>query len=351
MEPTIRDVARRAGVSKSTVSRVLNNDPNVSDRAKGAVGDAMRELHYRPNALARGLSTSRTGTIGLIMSDITNPFHAEVSRGVEDLAADYESNVILCNTDGRPTKEQAYIDLLLEKRVDGVIFLSAKMGESDVSMLQARRVPFVFAGRTLLDVAADSVVADSVLGGFQATNHLIGLGHRRIAHISGPARVSASVDRYEGYCQALRRAGILIDPDLVADGDFRQDRGYRAMNQLLDRKTGMTAVFAGSDYMALGALEAIYERGLKAPDDVAVVGFDDISFARLHLVQLTTVAQPKYDIGAIAARMLLERIGDPSVGRPSQKVVLPPKLVIRRTCGDYLGPRDFDSEMHRGDSQ
>ena len=141
MEPTIRDVARLAGVSKSTVSRVLNNDPNVSDRAKGAVGDAMRELNYRPNALARGLSTSRTGTIGLIMSDITNPFHAEVARGVEDLAADYESNVILCNTDGRPTKEQAYIDLRLEKRVDGVIFVSAKMGESDVSMLQARHVP------------------------------------------------------------------------------------------------------------------------------------------------------------------------------------------------------------------
>lgn len=352
MEPTIRDVARLAGVSKSTVSRVLNDNPNVSDQARTRVADAMRELNYRPNALARGLCTSRTGTIGLIMSDITNPFHAEVTRGVEDLAADYESNVILCNTDDRPKKEQAYIDLLLEKRVDGVIFLSsAKMGESDVSMLQARRVPFVFAGRTLPEVAADSVVVDSVLGGFQATNHLVGLGHRRIAHISGPARVSASADRYEGYCQALRRAGISIDSDLVADGDFRQDRGYRAMNQLLDRKTGMTAVFAGSDYMALGALEAIYERGLKAPDDIAVVGFDDISFARLHLVQLTTVAQPKYDIGAIAARMLLERIGDLSADRPPQKVVLPPKLVIRRTCGDYLGPRGLDSEVQRGDSQ
>ena len=140
------------------------------------------------------------------MSDITNPFHAEVSRGVEDLAADYESNVILCNTDGRPTKEQAYIDLLLEKRVDGVIFLSAKMGESDVSMLQARRVPFVFAGRTLLDVAADSVVADSVLGGFQATNHLIGLGHRRIAQF--PAR-RASPPASIGMKATARRSGGL----------------------------------------------------------------------------------------------------------------------------------------------
>ncbi len=345
--PTIRDVARAAGVSKSTVSRVLNGDPNVSAESRNAVMAAMKEMRYTPNALARGLNTRRTGTIGLILSDITNPFHAEVARGVEDLASDYESNVILCNTDGRPKKESAYMDLLLEKRVDGIIFTSVKMDESDVTELRARRVPFVFAGRTLPDVEADSVVVDNVLGGFQATNHLIGLGHHRIAYMAGPSHVSASVDRYEGYCQALRKAGIEPDPELVAEGDFKQEGGYRAMSVLLDRVAGRTAaagptaVFAANDYMAIGALEAIFERGLRVPEDMAMVGFDDIAFARLHLVQLTTVAQPKYDIGAIAARMLFDRISGASGDDAPRRVVLPPRLVIRRTCGDHLGTRAF----------
>ncbi len=341
MAPTIRDVARLAGVSKSTVSRVLNSDPNVSEDARRAVTAAMKEMRYTPNALARGLSTRRTGTIGLIISDITNPFHAEVARGVEDLAADYESNVILCNTDSRPKKEAAYVDLLLEKRVDGIIFTSVKMNESDVTDLRARHVPFVFAGRSLPDVDADSVVVDNVLGGSQATNHLLALGHQRIAYIAGPSHVSASMDRFDGYCQALRRAGLEPDPDLVAEGDFRQEGGYRAMSLLLGRGGPLTAVFAANDYMAIGALEAVLERGLRVPEDVAVVGFDDILFAGLHLVQLTTVAQPKYDMGAIAARILFERITGASEGKSWHRVVLPSRLVIRRTCGDHLGRRRF----------
>jgi len=339
--PTIRDVARLAGVSKSTVSRVLNGDPNVAEETRNAVVAAIKEIRYTPNALARGLNTRKTGTIGLIISDITNPFHAEVARGVEDLASDFDSNVILCNTDGRPKKEAAYIDLLVEKRVDGIIFTSVKTDESDMTNLRSRRIPFVFAGRTLPDVAADSVVVDNILGGFQAANHLLRLGHQRIAYLAGPSHVSASMDRHEGYCQALRRAGIEPDPQLVIEGDFKQEGGYRAMSALLDRSLGITAVFAANDYMAMGALEAIYERGLRVPEDIAVVGFDDIPFARLHLVQLTTVAQPKYDIGAIAARMLFERIDGKAQDEPSRRVVLPPRLVIRRTCGEYLGQRDF----------
>lgn len=335
MGPTIRDVARVAGVSKSTVSRVLNADPNVAEETRCAVFAAIKEIGYTRNALARGLNTQKTGTIGLIISDITNPFHAEVARGVEDLASDFDSNVILCNTDGRPKKEAAYIDLLVEKRVDGIIFTSVKAGESDMSNLRSKRIPFVFAGRTLPDVEADSVVVDNVLGGFQAATHLVRLGHQRIAYLAGPSHVSASMDRYEGYCQALRRAGMEQDPQLVVEGDFKQEGGYRAMSALLDRTLGVTAVFAANDYMAMGALEAIYERGLRVPEDIAVVGFDDIPFARLHLVQLTTVAQPKYDIGAIAARMLFERIEGKAGDEQPRRVVLPPRLVVRRTCGEY----------------
>ncbi|MCR4401595.1 MAG: LacI family transcriptional regulator [Firmicutes bacterium] len=358
--PTIRDVARVAGVSKSTVSRVLNADPNVAEETRCAVFAAIKEIGYTRNALARGLNTRRTGTIGLIMSDITNPFHAEVARGVEDLASDFDSNVILCNTDGRPKKEAAYIDLLVEKRVDGIIFTSVKAGESDMSNLRSKRIPFVFAGRTLPDVEADSVVVDNVLGGFQAATHLVRLGHQRVAYLAGPSHVSASADRYEGYCQALRRAGVELDPQLVVEGDFKQEGGYRAMSTLLDRAPGVTAVFAANDYMAMGALEAIYERGFRVPEDIAVVGFDDIPFARLHLVQLTTVAQPKYDIGAIAARMLFERI-EGKVGDEQQprRVVLPPRLVVRRTCGEYhrregageTGGQSRSGELSPGEAQ
>lgn len=347
MSITIRDVAKAAGVSKSTVSRVLNSEPGVSEPARNAVLAAIKELNYTPNALARGLTTSRTATIGLIISDITNSFHAQVARGVEDLASDYESNVILCNTDGRPEKESAYIKLLLEKRVDGIIFTSVQRDESNLTSILEKGVPFVFAGRTLPNVEADSVVVDNVLGGFQATNHLIRLNHRRIAYISGPSHVSANLDRYEGYRQALQKAGIEVDKDIVVEGDFRQEGGYRAMNILLDTAPDVTAVFAANDNMALGALEAIFERNLKVPGDIAIVGFDDIPFAGLCLVQLTTIRQPKYDIGAIAARMLFQRIENPEKGNSPNKVVLPPRLVIRKTCGNYLDTSEAVSALPR----
>ncbi|HHY46093.1 MAG TPA: LacI family transcriptional regulator [Firmicutes bacterium] len=337
MPVTIKDVARRSGVSKATVSRVLNNIPVVREDTRRAVLEATRALGYTPDALARGLTTKKTRTVALVVSDIRNPFFPEVARGVEDLLNNYNYNVMLCNTDGRPEKEEAYIRLLLEKRVDGIIFASVKMGASDLSRLQKRGLPFVLAGRTLPGADADVVVVDSVLGGYQATMHLLQLGHTRIGYVSGPAGVSASVDRHRGYEQALRHNGLDPSPELVAVGDFTQEGGYAGASRLLSLEKPPTAIFCANDIMAIGALEAIYERGLKVPEDVAIVGFDDIPFARLRNIQLTTVMYPKYDLGAIAARMLIERIENPAPDRLAKQVILPPRLIIRRTCGFHLG--------------
>ena len=336
MAVTIKDVARRSGVSKATVSRVLNNIPVVKEDTRRAVLEATRALGYTPNALARGLMTKRTKTIALVISDIRNPFFPAVARGVEDLMNNYNYNVMLCNTDGRPEKEAAYIELVLEKRVDGIIFTSVRTGASDLSRLQRRGLPFVLAGRTLPGIDADVVIVDSVLGGYQATTHLLKLGHARIGYVSGPAGVSASADRYKGYEQALRQNGLDPSPELTAEGDFTQEGGYSAASRLLSLKTPPTAIFCANDFMAIGALEAIHEKALKVPEDVAVVGFDDIPFAGLRSIQLTTVMHPKYDLGAIAARMLIERIENPGAGKPTRQVILPPRLIVRRTCGFYL---------------
>lgn len=340
-------MARQAQVSKSTVSRVLNNLPVVNAETRRRVLEAMKELSYTPNAMARGLSIKRSRTIGLVLSDITNPFLTEVARGVEDIMNGYSYNVILCNTDGRVEKEAAYTRLLLEKRVDGIIYTSVKIEATDLSELRRYGIPFVLAGRALPNFDSDLVIVDDELGGFQATQHLLELGHRRIGYIRGTPGASATEDRQKGYERALTQAEVEVDPDLIVEGDFKQEGGYKAAKTLLSLPERPTAIFAANDFMAIGALEALYEANLRVPEDIALVGFDDISFARLHTIQLTTVAQPKYELGAIAARLLLGRIEgdietnpaqddamhDKPYQQPYQHIILPPRLQIRKTCG------------------
>ncbi|NPV54180.1 MAG: LacI family DNA-binding transcriptional regulator [Firmicutes bacterium] len=333
MPITINDVAKAAGVSKSTVSRVVNNIPVVDMDTKRRVLEVIKELGYSPNDIARGLATKRTGTIGLIINDITNPFFPELARGVEDVMRAYNRNVFLCNTDGRPEREASYIQLLFQKRVDGIIFASVRIGTTDLSALAKRNMPFVLAGRELSGHDADLVIVDNVLGGYQATRHLLDLGHTRIAFIAGTQGVSASIDREKGYLKAMAEAGLAADQCQIEAGDFKQEGGYAAAKRLLQTEKVPTAIFAANDLMAIGALEAIFEAGLRVPEDISLVGFDDIPPASLHLVQLTTVAQPKYDIGAIAARLLLEKIESPQAQREPQRIILPPKLQIRKTSG------------------
>lgn len=335
---TIRDVAREAGVSTATVSRALNQARLVTEKTRRRVLEAVQRLDYRPNAVARGLSTRKTRTIGLVVSDIMNPFYPEVARGVEDVTGKSGYSVILCNTDRDPAKEAAYINLLLEKRVQGVVFASLPEAGSLLEALDRSSVPWISAGNAPSSGDYDCVAVDNVLGAYLAAEHLLKLGHTRIAHITGPLHEPVTRERLEGFRRAAAEYGL--DPGAlpVVEADYKQEGGYTATLELFDSGRPVTAVFAGNDLMAIGALEAAHERGLRVPGDLAIVGFDDISIAGLHTIQLTTVAQPKAEIGRLAAEMLLERIEHPSPeGRGPNKVVLPPRLVVRRTCGAQTG--------------
>ncbi|MCL4516385.1 MAG: LacI family transcriptional regulator [Firmicutes bacterium] len=338
---TIRDIAREAGVSTATVSRVLNDLQSVTEETRRKVLETVNRLGYRPNGLARSLSTKRTGTMGLIISDITNPFFPEIARGVEDVLNAYGYNVILCNTDGHAEKEAAYIRLLVEKRVDGIIFASVRTDKSDLSDLDANGIPWVLAGRTLPGIDRDCVVVDNILGAYQATQHLLQLGHRRIGYVSGPFHVSVNMERLEGFRQATSGYGLNASELPIVEADFKQAGGYAAALRLLGPQSDLTALFVANDLMAIGVLEAAHDLAIQVPEDLAVVGFDDIPLAALHTIQLTTVAQPKYEIGAVAARMLLDKIDRVNTDgdRSSAKVILTPKLQVRRTSGADLSPQ------------
>jgi len=331
----MREVARQAGVSTATVSRVLNSAEIVTEETRARVMEVIERLGYRPDGIARGLSTKKTKTIGLMISDITNPFFPEIARGVEDVLSAYGYNLILCNTDRDPGKEAAYIGLLVEKRVDGVILASLRNEKSGIVDLERNGIPWALAGLRLSGVENDFVVVDNVLGAYQATQHLLRLGHRRIGHVSGPAGERVTQDRLEGFKQALANSGLSTDDLPIVEADFRQAGGYAATLRLLEQYPSITALFVGNDAMAIGALEAAYDRRLNVPKDLAVVGFDDIPIASLHTIQLTTVAQPKFEIGAVATRMLLDKIDRVSAdgGQTDARIILTPSLQVRRTCG------------------
>jgi LacI family transcriptional regulator len=327
---TMKDVARRARVSTATVSHVINETRFVSDELKARVYRAMRELNYHPNAIARSLRRRKTHNIGMILPDISYPFLAEVARGVEDAGFELGYNVILCDSNGNLEKEATCIGLLQEKKVDGIVFVAAGESSSHVQALIEQRMPMVVCDRELPGIEVDTVITDNVGSGFQATEHLIGLEHRRIGCIAGPQVLEISNKRVDGYRQALERYGLPLCDELLVHGDFRCKGGYEAMKELLALDKPPTAVFACNDLMAIGAICAASERRLKMPRDVAIIGCDDIALASFTNPSLTTVTQPKHEMGALAVKMLVERIEDRN--RPPTKQILPTELVIRDSC-------------------
>jgi LacI family transcriptional regulator len=325
----MRDVAERAGVSVTTVSHVINETRPVSDELRERVLVAINELGYQPNILARSLRRGKTHTIGMIVPDSANPFFAEVARGIEDTSFKHGYNLVLCNSDGDLSKETIYIDVLTEKRVDGILFVAAGTSTEHIRSLRERGMPLVVVDRELPGVAVDSVLTDNARGGWLATSHLIELGHRRIGCITGPSDVTPSADRITGYRQALREAGIPLDAALIVKGDFQFESGYRAAHQLLAMDDPPTAFFACNDLMAVGAISAALERGYRVPIDLSVVGFDDVPLASFNNPPLTTIAQPKYEMGVLAATMLLERLGDGDMAPRRQ--LLDTSLLIRQS--------------------
>lgn len=326
---TMKDVAEKAGVSVTTVSHVINETRFVSPQLADRVWKAVESLNYQPNALARSLRRKQTHTIGMIVPDNSNPFFAEVARVIEDLFFDQGYSVILCNSDQSPAKERTYIDLLTEKQVDGIVFVAAGAMTEHLQTLLERDVPLVVIDRELQSVACDSVLADNRSGGRQATQHLIERGHTRIGCITGPSDVTPSWERFEGYQDARRAAGLPLDGSLVRRGDFRAPSGYARMQELLALPRPPTAAFICNDLMAIGAMRAIGERGLKIPSDMAVVGFDDIALASYTHPPLTTIAQPRHRMGELAAELLIKRIGDGQ--QPPRRHLLRTRLIVRQS--------------------
>lgn len=325
----MRDVAHHASVSISTVSHVVNDTRAVSDKTRHRVLAAMKTLGYKPNALAQNLRRQQTFSFGMIVPDSANPFFAEVARGIEDTSFEQHYSVILCNTDGDVDKQAAHTDLLIKNQVAGILFVAAGISTELVEDLQARQVPLVVVDREVPDVVVDTVLTNHLQGGRLATQHLLDLGHRRIACISGGSDLFPSAERLIGYQQILQENAIPFDESLVLRGDFQYESGYRAAQQLLALADRPTAVFASNDLMAVGVISAASQLGLRVPQDLSVVGFDDIRLASFTNPPLTTIAQSTYEIGVIAARMLLDRVQNS--GAPPRTRRLDTKLVIRQS--------------------
>jgi LacI family transcriptional regulator len=326
--PTIREVADRAGVSPTTVSHVINNTRFVSEDVRRSVQAAMDELGYAPNALARSLRRGETHTIGLVLPDSANPFFAEVGRAIEATAFDVGYSVILCNTEGDSAKEQFYLDLLAKKQVDGVILVATGDGLGSLPAL-SRRLPIVAVDRVLPGAEIDAVLTDNRHGGYLATQHLLDLGHRRIACITGPSHLTLSAERVVGYRDALTQAGIAVAETWLVRGDFHPESGRNGALALLERPDAPTAIFACNDLMAIGILRTAAEFGLRVPEDLSVVGFDDIELASYTYPQLTTIVQPKVEMGRRAVQLLTERIAERT--RVPRREMCEPVLVVRES--------------------
>ncbi|MFI7209384.1 LacI family DNA-binding transcriptional regulator [Micromonospora aurantiaca (nom. illeg.)] len=331
---TIYDVARRAGVSPATVSRVLNGRASVDPDMAARVRQAAQDLDYRPNAVARSLRRSRTSLWAVIISDIGNPFFTSMVRGVEDVAQEAGFSVVLCNGDEDPEKEARYVAAALAERMAGVI-ISSSGRPALISRLVQARIPVVAIDRQPRGVEVDTVLVDNTHGAEQATAHLVGSGYRRIACITGPRRISTAMQRLRGYQRALKASGRQTTEDLIRYADFREEGGYRAMASLLETAEPPDAVFAANNLMTVGALECLVDNGIGVPDPFGIVGFDDIPWAHLVRPSLSTVAQPTYDLGRTAATLLVERIADPA--KAPSTVVLHTELRVRDSSAPSAG--------------
>jgi LacI family transcriptional regulator len=333
---TIQDVARHAGVSISTVSRVINKTANVDPATEQRVQVAVATLGYRPNLLARSFRRKETQTIGLLVPDNSNPFFAEIARVIEDMGFAEGYSVILCNSDLSQVKQAAYVDVLLAKRVDGLILTSTGLisstdGLDMMERILAAGVPCVVVDRDLEGSPIDQVLVDNIQGGYMAGEYLTSLGHRQIACLVGPHELTPSAGRSAGFQQALADAGVALSPDAIVRGNGRFDGGELAARTLLDSGVPFTAMFTFNDAMAIGAIGTLRRAGIGVPEEVSVIGFDNTPLANAMFPTLTTIAQPIVEMGRRSVRLLLDRIADRDA--PISRVVLPTTLVKRESCG------------------
>lgn len=322
-------VAKEANVSPTTVSRVLNNSPLVKPATVEKVRAVIEELGYSPNGLARGLRVNETRTVGVIVSNVLNPFFTSVVRGIEDVANTCNYNIMLCNTDERPEKEIQYIQTLNEKKIDGLIIASSG-GISDYSRL-IRGIPVVFIDRYTNqknELKADYVLVKNAQGAYAAVSHLLQQGFGRIGMITGQSTTSTGAERLEGYKAALKDAGIRIDDRLIKIGDFLGQKSYRMAMELLTQ-TDCDAIFSANNLILMEVLRAINDRGKKIPEELGIISFDDMEWMQCCRPRITAVRQPTYEIGETAMRLLLDRIA--GADGPGDKIVMDTQLIIRES--------------------
>ena len=336
MPTNIRDVAKRAGVAPITVSRVINNSGYVSHKTRVKVEAAIKALGYVPNMLGPSLRFRQTHTLALVVTDIANPFWTTIARGVEDEAQAKGYSTILCNTDESVEKQAQYLDMLLRRRIDGMLLAPVRSAPEPVRLIQKQGVPVVVLDRLVPGVQVDTVRTDNTAGAYNLSKHLLDLGHRRIAMLAGPHGVSTSVDRVAGYNKALTDAGLPESALCILWGEFSRKSGYELTRQLLQRSPLPTAVFAANNLVAIGVLEALREANIPVPGQMALVTIDDLQPASLISPPLTVVNQPAREMGQRAARLLLERIAGSAEGDCCRQILLPTQMVIRASSGGKI---------------
>ncbi|NLO82360.1 MAG: LacI family transcriptional regulator [Clostridiales bacterium] len=331
---TIKDVAKRAGVSASTVSRALSGKVPVDRETRDRVMEAVRALNYRPNVLAKGLKEGRTNTIGLIIPNICNPIFPAVARGVEDVARENGFTVVLCNTDEDMDMERSYVEKLQNRWVDGLIFATAREESEHILKLKQQAFPVVLVARHM-GAAVDAVVVDNYSSSVEAVDYLIKTGHKKICIVVGDRDLMLYRERFEGYRHALESAGLPLYHAMVLDVSGRDDNGYDAIKSMLERGIIPDAIFATSDPRAIGAIRAIKDCGLRVPDDISVIGFDDLDISLYIDPPLTTVSQPLYEMGREAARKLINLINGDKDEKP-QITIMETRLVKRKSVKQRL---------------
>ncbi len=325
---TMKDVARLAGVSTSTVSHVINNNRFVSDGVREKVEQAIRHLNYAPSALARSLKINQTHTIGMLLTTSSNPFYAEVVRGVEESCYQRGYSLILCNTAGDEERMNRSLETLMQKRVDGLLMMCTESHLPSADILNRYpSIPTVMMDWAPFEGRGDIIQDNALLGGELATQHLIDCGYTRIACIAGPQDKTPARMRLEGYRNAMTKSGLEILPGYVVNGDFEFQGGYNGMVELLALETPPEAVFTSNDAMAVGVYHALYQAGMGIPQQMAVMGYDDIELARYLTPPLSTIHQPKDALGELAIDTLIHRLSDPDASQ--QTLVLTPELVVR----------------------
>ncbi|WP_162927848.1 catabolite control protein A [Bacillus sp. Y1] len=325
---TIYDVAREANVSMATVSRVVNGNPNVKPATRKKVLEVIERLGYRPNAVARGLASKKTTTVGVIIPDISNPFFAELARGIEDIATMYKYNIILSNSDQNKDKELHLLNTMLGKQVDGIVFMGGNISEEHVAEFKRSPAPIVLAGSLEDSEQVPSVNIDYEQATFDAVNTFIEKGHKKIAMVIGPYHEPINKEKkLVGYKKALEAAGIPVDEALIVEGDYTYDSGIEAFDKLIELPEKPTAIFVGSDEMAVGVVHGAQDKGYSVPEDFEVISSDNTRISLMVRPQLTTVIQPLYDIGAVAMRLLTKFMNKEKVSEHT--VVLPHRIELR----------------------